>query len=439
MVVSRNGRALAYSIGAWLLRLSLLAFVPAAGCSGDDDGGVPGARAGAGGAAGSAGVGGVASGIAGESGGAGGPGDTGGSGDAGGTSGGAGVAGDTAGAGTAGDGVAGQAGDGGATSEFCPGARWRPVSFAAPETLPDLEDVPLPDVPSFSEVVAAGDGYEHSVRLDVCEADDGTLSLGAVLHAPGGFAPTLYRPDPAVSSVQQSFVEIDGGMVEELRVPPSDFIVEGLADALDGDYDGFSVRIRYEYGAIIGGADGLVVYGDANLDAASVSYNSIYLVAGTLVPGDVFADLSCAFGEQPFETSFSLDTATFDLEACTFYGVGETIGYRITRMGVEDTNSILTEPERARHEFDGEASVNSVLTYQWNHHNACDSFHLALPHADYAATAAASAGCGETVPDAPPRDIEDEDGLKYRIRYHDGEWVDGVNPDCFHYLFCGEE
>jgi hypothetical protein len=44
-----------------------------------------------------------------------------------------------------------------------------------------------------------------------------------------------------------------------------------------------------------------------------------------------------------------------------------------------------------------------VLDYRWNHHNACDTFHLTLPHAEYVAAAATLAGCGETVLDAPVR------------------------------------
>ncbi|HEY3493158.1 MAG TPA: hypothetical protein VGK73_00675, partial [Polyangiaceae bacterium] len=324
-------------ISRWALPVSLGAAIAAVGCaddSDDDDGGA-GTSAGTGGtsagSAGSSSGGKAGAGTGGKAGAgsagtdaSGGTGEAGSAGDAG--SGETGGAGDAGGAGGSGNfsGAAGAAGDAGAGGDLfgaCPGARWRPFSFEAPETLPSPDDLPLPDVPDFAEVVAAGDGYDNSVRLDVCEAENGALSLGSVLHVESSFGmPTLYRVDPEVTAPQQNFIEIDGSMVEELRLPPADVVVSGLAAALDGDYEGFSVEFRHEWGAVIGGAADFVAFARGN---PGVQYNSIYFVAGTLVPGDVFAQRTCAFGEMPLETSFTLDTATFDVEACTFLGGGE--------------------------------------------------------------------------------------------------------------------
>src|SRR5262245_38401831 len=69
--------------------------------------------------------------------------------------------GDSGGAGDTGDsGDSGDPGDSGTPAEICPGATRRSLSFAAPAVLPARGDLPLPDVPSFAEVVAAGDGFE---------------------------------------------------------------------------------------------------------------------------------------------------------------------------------------------------------------------------------------------------------------------------------------
>jgi len=133
-----------------------------------------------------------------------------------------------------------------------------------------------------------------------------------------------------------------------------------------------------------------------------------------------------------------MSTATFEVTACTFLGGGETTGYRISSLAVQDSSPELTEAERQRFEYDGEAAVEAVMTYAWNHHNACDSFHLALAHADYAASSSPAAGCGDTVPNAPPRIFDEDPRLPvlFRIRYHGGDWTDGTMPDCYHYLFC---
>jgi hypothetical protein len=150
----------------------------------------------------------------------------------------------------------------------------------------------------------------------------------------------------------------------------------------------------------------------------------------------VFSDLECRFEETPLETSFTMASATFEVKACTGLGGGETLAYRITSLAIQDSSSELTEAERMRFEFPTKEDVDRVLNYQWNHHNACDSFHLALPHADYAASAPPLAGCGTTVPNAPARSFDDTGPVKYRLRYHGGAWVEGEMTGCRHYMWC---
>lgn len=172
--------------------------------------------------------------------------------------------------------------------------------------------------------------------------------------------------------------------------------------------------------------------------ANSIIYSSIYVVAGRLVPGDVIAGRPCPLGESLLERSWRMGSADFEVDACTYLGGGHTTAYRISRLSITDTNSALSPAEQMTHRFEGEAAVEAVLNYRWNHHNACDSFHLALPHADYAATTAPLAGCGSQVPNAPPRDFEDDPSgpVEFRVRYHGGTWTDGTMPGCTHYMFC---
>lgn len=126
------------------------------------------------------------------------------------------------------------------------------------------------------------------------------------------------------------------------------------------------------------------------------------------------------------------------MEACSFLGGGITRGYRIDRLTVQDSSPQLQAADRGRFEFKSRAEVEGVLNYRWNHHNACDSFHLALPHADYAASSAPAAGCGPQVPNAPPRRIDEPSTspVLYRLRYYGGAWKDGSIPGCTHFLEC---
>jgi hypothetical protein len=216
--------------------------------------------------------------------------------------------------------------------------------------------------------------------------------------------------------------------------------VEGLAEALQGNLQPLRIRFTVENGLLIMGHDGFIAFARGRVGPSTIEYTSIFILVGSLAEGDVFAGLRCGFDGQQLATSFTMSTATFDVEACTFLGGGETLGYRIISLAVQDSSSELSEAERARFDFPTQADVERVMNYQWNHHNACDSFHLALPHADYAASTPPLAGCGTTVPNAPPRSFDDDPSgpVLFRIRYHDGEWVDGEMTGCRHYMFCNE-
>ncbi len=319
-----------------------------------------------------------------------------------------------------------------------PGSTRMQYSLTPVDPLPSVSMLVLPHPLPSTEIVAAGTGGAFSARFDVCD-DGGGAKLRALLVTAGALeAPSLYRWDDTIDTPVERVVEVDEGFVFEHRLPPSAFSVTGLEAALAGDLAALKVRLISESGLLIVGQEGFLALASGRVGADSIEYTSIFVVVGGLAPGDVFANLECGFSEQPLATSFTMATAVFDVQACAFLGEGETTGYRITSFAVQDSSSELSETERQRQQFTGEAEVESVLDYVYNHHNACDSFHLALPGADYAATTSPLAGCGNAVPDAPQRNFNEDptSPVKFRIRYHGGAWMEGEMTGCTHYLFC---
>lgn len=325
--------------------------------------------------------------------------------------------------------------DGGVVSDLCPpGAPLTSYSLVAPATLPPASALELPNGPAFLEP-EAGDNVTYGARFDVCQTSSGPV-LAAMLFLRWSTA-QYYVRDAEATAPSMDFIDLPEGPAIEYRVPVDRFPVEGLADALAGDSSSLRIRVEQESGVIVHGHADFVAMTSANLSGAQIEYTSVGVLVGTLVEGNVFADLECPFGEWPNEATFDFDTAHFEARYCSFLGGGETEGYRIEHLTVTDTNPALSVDEQEPFVFDGAAAVEAVMNYQWNHHNACDSFHLVLPHADYAASTPPLAGCGATVPNAPPRAFDDPPTpVAYRVRYHGGAWTDGMMADCYHYMFC---
>lgn len=321
----------------------------------------------------------------------------------------------------------------------CPaGATLEHHSLAPLATLPSRAQLEFTGLVGSATIENAGTGLVNSGRFDVCRDAQGQASLRAFLFVPNEFSTILYRVDETISAPVEGGIMIDGSFIYELRLPPDDVIVTGLDAALIGDLNPLEIRFMNDTGLWILGHDGFVGIARGMVGRDSITYTALAIVTGALEPGDVFANLRCPLGQTELDASFRLGTANFSVEACTFLGGGFTTGYEIVQLSVTDSNPALSAEEQRAHVFEGKAAVEAVLTYQWNHHNACDSFHLALPHADYAASSAPAAGCGLTVPNAPARDINEDPSVpvKYRIRYHGGAWVDGELAGCSHYLFC---
>jgi hypothetical protein len=218
--------------------------------------------------------------------------------------------------------------------------------------------------------------------------------------------------------------------------------VQGLDEALSGNHTNLEIRVdNNEAGLLIKGwKQGSNSFATAvpvvYLSDGSYEVQSIRLVTGALDAIDPFANNKCEPGSNSKTASFSLGTARFTWEACTFLGGGQTNGYKVNKVVVTDSNPALTPEHRAEVVLEGDALTRAFKS-QWNHHNACDSFVLELPHASYAATAAAAAGCGTILPNAPARTHTDErSNTLFRTRYETLPWSEvQVQKDCAHFLF----
>ncbi len=322
----------------------------------------------------------------------------------------------------------------------CPdGSPMAHYAFTALTAAPALAAIDLPNLHPNTIIAVAHSEDAHLVRLDVCPGRTGAPTLHALMAIEYAFeAPRLYLTDDTLTAQREEFITTPLGQVFEVRLPPSDLVVEGLAAALAGDLTQFRVRILGMNGMLLVGHAGFVAAARGNVSASAIDYTSLTVVVGGLGPGDPFGGRPCPFGHTPLEETFRLGTATFAVGGCSFLGGGATTGYEFHRLSVEDSNPLLMPADRARLTFATKAEVDAVLTYRWNHHNACDSFHLALPHADYAASSAPMAGCGMQVPNAPPRQFEEpfDAPVKYRFRYYGGAGTDAEAVGCSSYMSC---
>jgi hypothetical protein len=336
----------------------------------------------------------------------------------------------------AGDGGVG--GDAGPQQAVCPDGT--PVvhhSLTPRPSLPPLGALDLPGLLPATIIVSAKDGTSDSMRFDLCQGAGG-LALHALLIRDDGAGVIRFVVDGTITSPTMGSVQIPEGPAFEVRVPRTAALVEGLQEAVGGNLRALRIRLLGDTGLLVVGHTDFLAVARGKVGVASIEYTSLYVLIGGLAPGNVFAGLRCSIVESSLTTSFRLDTAQFEVEACTGQGGGFTTAFRILRLTVQDSNPALEEAHRRRFELTTEAEVNSAMNYKWNHHNACDSFHLALGHADYAASAAPAAGCGPQVPNAPPRRFDEPANapLMYRIRYRGGAWRDGNVPGCHHFLWC---
>lgn len=205
---------------------------------------------------------------------------------------------------------------------------------------------------------------------------------------------------------------------------------QGLNKALFGDHSGLEIRIsQKEIGR------GLLIKGwqqDNHSFATAVPVGfaddgtyevySMSFPAGIISLGDPWGKSPCKRDQEYLTSQFAYGSARFWADVCTFKAGGHTTGYRVHKLSVQDSSARLEASAQKEFTFSGD-ELPRVLRVKWNHHNACDSFVLTLPHATYAATLSPAAGCGEILPDAPQRNLQDEDGtVHYRVKYGSSPW-----------------
>ncbi len=329
--------------------------------------------------------------------------------------------------------------DGGVAATCDDGSARSMYSLFEVSPIPPETDLNLPDLPAALNVVSAEVDQLSLLRVEVCAPAGGAPQLVSILW--GGLYYGLTKHwivDDTVSSPTERLVTTPLGEVTEVRMPSAMFVVEGLAEAIGGAQADLQIRVLGVGGLVLAGHDDFVAAVRGEVTADTVDYEAPVVTAGRFGSGDVFEGLFCPLTQWSRAETFELGTAKFVVQGCFFLGGGHTEGYRLVHLEVEDDNAALDPADRVRHVYASEAEVEAVMNYRWNHHNACDSFHLALPHADYAASAAPLAGCGPTVDNAPERDFGEpsDSPVKYRVRYGGGTWTDGEIEGCWHYLFC---
>lgn len=261
-----------------------------------------------------------------------------------------------------------------------------------------------------------------NLRLDLCvnDTDPSVMDLAQVVHRPHPFSPELgYQPG-------------DSAFVEGLAAAVLEHDVSQLKIELIHQESG--IRIR---GINRGGQSFVAAVGIFDNGNGVFGPDSSRIMVGKLVLGNPWDHSRCEGITTETSGSFTIGTATFDARFCKGPGAGHSTRYKYLSLMITDTNEALSPEARQPVRLDTPEKIDAVMTYTVNHHNACDSFYIKLPHAEYAATSAPAAGCGPIVVGAPFRDFTDRNPhTLYSIRYRGGALQTGEVP-CDHYLFCG--
>jgi hypothetical protein len=289
------------------------------------------------------------------------------------------------------------------------------------------DDVPYKLVPHGENSVAA--------RVDICiNESEGTAEVARLMLRDNPTRPTI---DARISK-SATAIEVDGNVYS---VPASEVQAENVDAAAFGDPSALLiyVPVRDVDGILIKSwKDGELVFTTAvraMKKDGKLKPNSINLITGSFDSGNPFKEGPCKDGQAEFTKTFAFEKVTLKVAGCYYQGGGETMGYDIHKVEVADKSAVLSAEQQENFVLEGD-KLKEAFKYQWNHHNACDSWVLTLPHAKYAASAGPMAGCGRVLEGAPERDFQEENrDTKYIIRYNNGTPLEGSVPSCSHFIF----
>ncbi|MGE0172250.1 MAG: hypothetical protein AB7T49_05680 [Oligoflexales bacterium] len=314
------------------------------------------------------------------------------------------------------------------------GAKAVPFTLEPMDPMPDASVVKFPGFDLHFRLESQIPN-QKGARIDLCiDEVNGTVTFDRLVYKEDPFTPlTNLAINDSITQPQwkDNILEI-----------PSSFVkIENLDKAAFGDAEGLFMWVKesgIEGRLVRSWKDGDKVFTTINLvqEQQQGGYRPLgaQALAGSFQPGDPFANGLCNAARGPqYSGTFKFDHVTMKFDACVYAGGGETTGYDIKRLEITDSAPQLTDDQRKPFTFQG-AELESVFQVAWNHHNACDSFVLKLPHATYAATAAATAGCGTILEGAPHRTLEDPNPeVMYSVRYGGNEPAEG-KVACRHFL-----
>jgi hypothetical protein len=299
-------------------------------------------------------------------------------------------------------------------------------------------------------------GDEAAVRLDAClDSAEATVKLVRLVVVREAFGGATVRESVVLDEAATAPRLESVGDVALYHVPAARVATAGLKEAVfDRDVSTLAVTLPLPSGRVYSlrgwRLAGLTTAGVTTPAAGAVNVVTLALsepngmpahdstvIVGALDYGSPFGLDRCLPGEESGTAAFALGLARFKLDVCWFGGGDETIGYRVLRVAVVDTDAGLPATARGETFAVGAKDFDGVFAYRWNPRNACDSFTLRAPYAEYAATAPSGGAACAGLPGAPTRDAGDaERNVRYRVRYGGvGAFREGAQPKCGHHMY----
>ncbi|MGE0174370.1 MAG: hypothetical protein AB7T49_16360 [Oligoflexales bacterium] len=243
------------------------------------------------------------------------------------------------------------------------------LALKAVTNLPQANETPFP---GWNNVGSIGQQNDHNVRLDTCYNEvSGEISLRRIVQR-------LQENVYIIMSVK------------------SDAVVEGLLEAMMGDFSTLKIVNRYSewffetvdnrivIQAFKAGESSLVgVVNEKKKDEGYIPYSASLaakeIVVGTLEPMfDPFSGTTCS---STLEHVFvEVEQARIEISYCPMAGTSGGWGAEYTEIAVIDNQDFLPADVK------GKRIVVTEKEEIGHHHNICESLKLKTPHAEYVFT-----------------------------------------------------